>query len=203
MPSLRSEPTSFTPQSILKTSKSIFNVSTLQRAYMSVDLLPYYSLKTDKFITTLEEEIHYAEKYMQIEKIKYGKKFDYDFEIDNGLESCSIVKFTLQPILENCVEHGFKKLGSRQGMIILKAFKNGENLIISITDNGIEMTDEEIKKAAETVSSENSLLSGKHIGLANVNQRIKLLFGEQYGISPERKEQGLSVTIVQPIRFSQ
>ena len=56
---------------------------------------------------------------------------------------------------------------------MLKAFSDGENLIISITDNGIGMTDDEIKKAAETISSENSLLSGKHIGLANVNQ-IKL-----------------------------
>ena len=158
----------------------------------------YYSLKTDKFITSLDEEILYTKKYIQIEQIKYNDKFNFDFEIDESVKNCKIVKFTLQPILENCIEHGIKKLKDQNGMITLKAFKDKEVLRIVITDNGVGISTQKFTELNNKLKS-SDIPTGKHIGLANVNQRIQLIFGKEYGVKVFPLNQGLKIELTQPI----
>ncbi|MBQ7959999.1 MAG: histidine kinase [Clostridia bacterium] len=158
----------------------------------------FYSLKTDKFITSLDEELAYTRKYIQIEQIKYNNQFNFNFDIDESVKDCKIVKFTLQPILENCVEHGIKKLKDRKGMIQLKVFKDKELLHIVITDNGTGITPQKLEELnAKLISSE--IPTGKHIGLANVNQRIQLIFGSEYGVKVIPLTQGLKIELTQPL----
>lgn len=160
----------------------------------------YYSLQTDKFITTLDEELTYTKKYIQIEQIKYKNKFDFEFDIDESIRNCKIVKFTLQPILENCVEHGLKKLKDRKGMIYLKGFKNDNILNIIISDNGNGIDPQKLEEVNRRLTSDD-VPSGKHIGLANVNQRIQLILEKKYGVKILPLEQGVQINITQPLSF--
>lgn len=160
----------------------------------------YYSLKTDRFIVTLDEEISYAKKYIQIEQIKYNNKFDFEFVIDESIKDCKTVKFSLQPILENCVEHGIKKLKDRKGIIKLKAFRDENTLHLTITDNGIGITPQKLDILNVRLNSDE-IPDGKHIGLVNVNQRIHLIFGKEYGIKVIPLTQGLTIELTQPAKI--
>ena len=158
----------------------------------------YYSLQTDKVITTIAEELTYAEKYIQIEQIKYNNKFDFRFEVDESIKNFKIVKFTLQPILENCVEHGLKKLKDRKGMISLKCFKKDNVLNIIVSDNGNGIEPHKLEELNTRLIADD-LPSGKHIGLSNVNQRIQLIFGKEYGVKILPLEQGVQINVTQPL----
>lgn len=158
----------------------------------------YYSFKTDKFIASLDEELSYTQKYIQIEQIKYHNSFDYEFFVENSVKNCKTVKFCLQPIIENCVEHGIKKLKDKKGKITLKAFEKNGCLHIIISDNGVGMTNDKLEALNKKLKS-NEIPTGKHIGLANVNQRIQLIFGKEYGIAVNPKNCGVEIELTQPI----
>lgn len=158
----------------------------------------YYSLNTDKFITTLDEELTYAGKYIQIEQIKYNGKFDFEFNVPEELKKYKTVKFTLQPILENCIEHGIKKLKDKKGTIKLKAYENNGLLKIVISDNGMGISYEKLCEINKRLSSDD-IPTGKHIGLSNVNQRIQLIFGKEYGIKINKPNEGVQIEITHPV----
>ena len=159
------------------------------------------ALDTNEYFVSFSDEILYTEKYLRIETIKYKNCFDVVWDISPDVSDISVVKFVLQPIIENSIRHGILKLNKlRRGILKLAAYIENDNLIIKIHDNGVGMTEDRLKEVRNNLSS-NDLPNPQHIGLCNVNQRIKLHYGDNYGCSIDSDANGTIVTIVIPISY--
>lgn len=156
------------------------------------------TLNTKNFIITLGEEIEYASKYIEIEKIKSLNSFDVEITIAPETLKCKIIKLSLQPIIENAVEHGFKNLPpNKRGLLSIRSEIKSKTLIITIKDNGEGMSIEKLKTLTQNLVSD-TLPETRHIGLCNVNQRIQLIFGSEYGVNIKSSPEETSVIITFP-----
>jgi two-component system sensor histidine kinase YesM len=151
-------------------------------------------------VVPLYEELSILDDYIHIQKIRYKGKIHFSKNIsDETLLNCSIIKFILQPILENTILHGIQPK-DEAGEVIISVCQDENNLIIDIWDNGIGMSDEKIKKIEKSCDIEEISHLGDSIGLKNVNQRIKLVYGDEYGLKFESKlGEYTKVTITLPI----
>lgn len=141
------------------------------------------SLETENNMVTIEMEIQHAKYYLDIQKTRYKDKFDIVWDIDPNIYSYAIVKLTLQPLVENAIYHGIKP---KQGKSVLtiQGRKFDSFIEIIVLDNGIGMTREDVDALNAHLKVEY-IRENTHIGLRNVNQRIKLVFGEEYGVYVE------------------
>ena len=138
------------------------------------------SLNKGSEILPLKTEIEHVRNYLIIQSMRYAEKFTYDIQIEHEVEQCRIIKLIVQPIVENCIYHGIKKKRG-SGHIRIRAFREDENLIILVEDDGCGMSQEICDKILrDDFEPEN--ISGSGIGVRNVNERIKLAFGEEYGL---------------------
>jgi len=132
-------------------------------------------------LITLREEIEYVKDYLNIVAYRYYDKFKVHIEMEDGVSNCAILKFVLQPIVENAILHGIEPMDG-QGYIAIKCYRDGGDVIITVTDNGVGMSEKVLNRLLkEKPERTKSSLSG--IGIWNVNQRIKLYFGVNYGLS--------------------
>lgn len=139
------------------------------------------SLSKGKNIIPLADELEHARHYMNIQQIRYKNKFTTRIEAREGVEGLYTLKLIVQPILENAIYHGMAG-AEDDGEISVTAFREGEQLVIDVADNGVGMPPE----VAASLLDENrpeAHTSGSGIGVRNVHQRIRLTFGEQYGLS--------------------
>lgn len=136
-------------------------------------------------IVTIAEEMEHAESYLRVQKIRYRNKLDYLFNIDDEIKKSPIVKITLQPLIENAIYHGIKPKTDGPGIICISGSRTGENTIkLSVVDNGIGMSAGKIEEL-NTVLAETRLdleTEGKGYSIRNINSRIKLAFGQEYGL---------------------
>lgn len=150
--------------------------------------------------TTLMKELEYIEAYLSIQKLRFGDRINYDIQYPENLdtERYKILPLLLQPVIENAVIHGLER-PNIIGQISVKILPtNNDKLVIEITDNGQGMTQEKLKEINERINSV-SLDSSTSIGLYNINQRIKLLYGTEYGITfASQQSQGTMVTLTIP-----
>lgn len=176
----------------LATIQNVPNISEMVTSL--INLLRYNLLDTDK-LTSLAEEIEGVKNYIVIQKYRYGDIFTVSYNISENIKSCKILRFILQPIVENAIYHGFENL-SKQGSIIINAYQKNQNLIIEVIDNG---TGPGIENIGENVVYKRSD-SFNGIGLNNIQERIQLYFGPQYGIylGTGAKNKGTVVTITVP-----
>lgn len=128
----------------------------------------------------LREELSLVRDYIHIQQVRYVESFDYICQVPEELLDCTIVKLTLQPIVENAILHGIEPTG-RFGEIEISAYEQDNELFLSIEDNGAGMTPDELARLQSSLSnSSKSALSG--IGVANVDARLKLHYGPGYGL---------------------
>lgn len=139
---------------------------------------------------SIREEIEYIKSYIQIQEFRYFDKFEVIFSIEEDILDYKILKFILQPIIENSIIHGIGPMDEK-GLISVRAYKYDEELIFSVTDNGTGICDDKVEHILKS-SGSSSTFSG--IGIYNVNERIKLNFGEQYGLNIQSVE-GLYTTV--------
>lgn len=138
-----------------------------------------YSLQEPYSPATIGDEISYARSYIDIQKVRYKDKFHVFWEYDEGLESAKAMKLLLQPLIENAIYHGIKeKEGDSQ--IKIKIYRRHPYLHISVIDNGLGIPPHKLARIREDLKYSEHLSS--HIGLINTNKRLKLMYGEQYGI---------------------
>ncbi|ULL15155.1 sensor histidine kinase [Paenibacillus sp. H1-7] len=130
---------------------------------------------------TLQEELQYVRSYVNIEKYKYVEPIDVTMEIENEeLLQCRVLKLMLQPIVENAIIHGITS-AEHGGLVVIRIYKEGQELIIEVTDNGKGMSKEQIEALFEAKSDQaGSRFSG--MGVRNVHERIVRLYGESYGV---------------------
>ncbi|MEC0184187.1 histidine kinase [Paenibacillus peoriae] len=153
-------------------------------AYNLADVYRYASKGSDQEVT-IREELSILIKYLDIVHIRYPKKFESNVRVNEKFMNCPIIKLTVQPIVENAVKYAVEVRGGNAA-IVVNAYEEGRNLIIEIADNGPGIPEErlaELRNQFHGSPSSEVTFRGESIGLANVHARIRLKYGEPYGIS--------------------
>ena len=144
-------------------------------------------------LISIEKEIEHAKSYLKIQNFRYKNQFTYDFEVDDTCLSYLCNKITLQPIIENAIYHGIDRMVD-EGRIEIRIFPDHEKIVFEVEDNGVGMTEEQCQEILQKDSGDKA-----GIGIKNVNDRIKIYFGEEYGITIRSElDEGTCVTITMP-----
>lgn len=138
-----------------------------------------YSISRREELVTLAEELEHVKKYLNIQKIRFEDKLSVMVDVQEDILNVCVPKLTLQPIVENAIVHGLSDHTGVGKVRIIGARSDGE-VELKIEDNGCGMPAEKIK---ELIEKPGETRSGRSIGVSNVNMRIKLYFGERYGLS--------------------
>ncbi|HIX91039.1 MAG TPA: sensor histidine kinase [Candidatus Agathobaculum pullicola] len=124
----------------------------------------------------IAKEIEHAESYLQIQKYRYKNQFTYAFDVDPACLNYYCNKITLQPIIENAINHGLDLLVD-EGRITVQVRQDGEDIVFDVRDNGVGMSDELIQSILQHGPDDRT-----GIGIRNVNDRLQIYFGKQYGL---------------------
>ena len=154
------------------------------------------SLSKGKNIITVKDEVEHVRNYLMIQNMRFKNRFEYSIDVDEKVLSYSSLKLMLQPLVENAIYHGMEFMDG-DGEIDVKVFKDDDSLYFTITDNGLGMSEDMV----ETLLSKDFVPSkkGSGIGVKNVNERIKLYFGSEYGLKVESEpDEGTKITIHLP-----
>jgi len=154
------------------------------------------SLSKGKNIITVKDEVEHVRNYLMIQNMRFKNRFEYSIDVDEKVLSYSSLKLMLQPLVENAIYHGMEFMDG-DGEIDVKVFKEDNSLYFTITDNGLGMSEDMV----ETLLSKDFVPSkkGSGIGVKNVNERIKLYFGSEYGLKVESEpDEGTKITIHLP-----
>lgn len=154
-------------------SKSLINLASFFRNTL-----------TSGYFVSIENEINYTKEYVNILALRYGDLFDIEWDIDESILSYTIIKICLQPIIENAVYHGIKQKNDK-GLIKIKGLCDDNNIILIVSDDGVGIEKDDLDELNKTLSETSFTNEKSHIGLSNVNQRIKIIFGDSYGIHVE------------------
>lgn len=154
-----------------------------------------FSMKMNQRFVTLGQEIEYLELYLSLQKIRYQDQITLDIQVAPQLTEMSVLKFTLQPLVENCIMHS----GRMPLHISIRAEAVNDLLKITIRDNGHGVSEEKLAEIQDRLVQPHAKYSG--IGISNVERRIKLYYGKRFGIRlSTMAEGGLEVTVTFPIR---
>ncbi len=149
----------------------------------------YVLENTGTSFTSLKKELEHIENYLSIQKLRFGSRINYSMRFSDGLkpEEYRILPLLLQPVVENTVVHGLDAVeeGGQIGMEIL--LTDSENLTVTVSDNGHGMSEETLERIREKLNTPDLNLQTS-IGLYNINQRIRLCYGEDYGMQIESRE---------------
>lgn len=150
------------------------------------------SISNDREQVTISEEVDYVKSYLTIQKMRYKDKLEYSIDVSPEISKVKIIKFALQPLVENAIYHGLKYKETK-GNLILKGYKEGEKACIIIEDDGAGIPPE-IK--AHIFEEQKREKGRKGVGAPNVQKRIQLYYGPEYGLTYKDREGGGTVVIV-------
>ena len=155
------------------------------------------SLSKGKSIITVRDELEHVRNYLMIQHMRFKNKFSYEIQAEEAVLELSSLKLMLQPLVENAIYHGMEFMDG-DGEIILRAWKEDAELYFEVSDNGLGMTEEQVERLFSS-STHVASNRGSGIGVKNVNERIKLYFGEQYGLTIDSEpDEGTRVRIHLP-----
>ena len=195
------------PHFLYNTLETINYMLLIDERYEESKLVTYlgdllrYSIKKGEDSVSLEEDIEQIEKYLYIQKARFGDRLSYELFIDSSTRNCQILKFLIQPLVENSIIHGIEaKRGN--GIVKISSTLLDNCLHILVEDNGIGMSEEQLDKiliedTAHVVDRRNTKL-----GVNNVNRRIMKYYGDNYGLKVSSKiNNGTKIVIVLPHTF--
>lgn len=157
------------------------------------------SLSNGKNIIPVKSEIDHVRNYLMIQHMRFKNKFSYSIEVSDEVLNLASIKLMLQPMVENAIYHGMEFMDG-DGEIEIKVWREEDILYFTVKDNGLGMTKE---RMLEVMTGESHVPSskGSGIGVKNVNERIKLYFGEEYGLSiVSEPDEGTLITLRLPAR---
>lgn len=194
------------PHFLYNTLETISSIAAVKQVFVVCDIcgklgeIFRYSLgKNYGELVPLEQEMTHIKNYMFIQKIRYGDRLQVFYNIDVDAAHVHIPRFILQPIVENAISHGLSNLTS-VGTLEVSAFEKKDRLYIEIEDDGEGMVREKVAEITRFINTAKPVEGKKNIGIRNVNQRIKLAYGEAYGITIRSAPyQGSRFTIQLPI----
>ena len=170
-----------------KNKEAVFMISELAK-------LLRISLSKGRTIIKISDELQHSKSYMNIQMVRYKERFKIRFDVDDEINDYCIVKLVIQPILENAIYYGVGDIDIDDGEIVVTGKKINDDIFITVEDNGMGMREEVV----ENILKDNSKTPkhGSGVGVINVHSRIKLMFGDQYGLSVESEaDEGTKVTI--------
>lgn len=155
-----------------------------------------YNVKGSRFVS-LKTEVEMVKAYLEIQRIRFHDCFSVEYEIERQIEQVRIVKFILQPIVENIFEHGFT-MDENDNKIWIKAFKCENDIVILVKDNGCGIDSEKREELNRILCERTRRISyideeEKSIGINNVNTRIKNYYGEKYGVKVNKADKGTEI----------
>ena len=156
------------------------------------------TLSVDTDFITLKEEFESTEKYLVLQQIRYGDKIHYECEMGAETERCLVPALIIQPIVENAIFHGIEAK-EEAGLIIVESVVSEGALLITVSDDGVGLDEKELARMTAQFG-EREYQSERSIGILNVLNRIKINFGEEYGLTLESEPGiGTSVTMRLPV----
>ena len=169
-------------------------ISTMVKA-----LAKYYRicLSNGHDVITIREEVEHIRNYMIIQNMRYDNIIGSEIVVESQVEESLIPKLTLQPLVENSIYHGMKVKEGKTGTLYLTAYKEGDEVVIKVSDTGTGMSQEQIDEMNEQLSRYEDSFG---YGVRNVNKRIELLFGEGYGLYYQKNDSG-GVTVVIHLQY--
>ncbi len=158
------------------------------------------SLSRGKSIIRVSDELEHVRSYLMIQHMRFKNKFTYQIQADDDVLEMASLKLMLQPLVENAIYHGMEFMDG-DGEILIRASKKGDELLFSIEDNGLGMCPEQVERLLTDTSHVPSR-RGSGIGVRNVNERIRLYFGEDYGLEIDSEpDEGTRIYIHLPVVF--
>ena len=175
-----------------RTDEAILMVTSLARFFR-------ISLSRGSNIIPIADELEHARHYLTIQKMRYKNKFSAVIAAEDGVEGLYTIKLIVQPILENAIYHGMA-YADGDGEIAVRARRDGEDVVIEVADNGPGMPEEMVERLLDQSYAAAPGTKGSGIGLRNVHQRIRLTFGEEYGLAIHSEpDAGTTVCIRLPV----
>lgn len=200
----------FNTLQIISSMAIVNRVPEIETVSNSLARLIRYSISGEQKTILLKEELKNVTCYLEIQKIRFKKRLSYVIDVEDELLNINIIKLVLQPIVENGIRHGFEDRNGN-GRIEIRGYRKEERIYIYIKDNGRGMSEEEVeglmekineplkrKNINEVKAAEERKMreEGNHVGLRNINLRIKMYYGEDYGIFIKSKPmEGTIVTV--------
>lgn len=129
---------------------------------------------------SISHELMQVEAYADIQNIRFNNRIKLSIDVPQGIRECSIVKIVFQPLVENSIQHGLREQGNGKGNIIIKGTQEGDEIVFTITDDGIGMEEHEV---ASIISEKRS----RGYGIHNINERLVLHYGESARLSYKSK----------------
>lgn len=166
---------------------------------LSCTLQNTLNLGEDNVETTIEKEVALTESYLDIQKYRYPEAFTVNIRCEKGLEYCRVPKTVIQPLVENAILHGVLP-AERPGNILVEICRKEEGLSILVEDDGVGICPENLERFSRGEEIVAEKKGRKHIGISNVRDRIRYLYGENYGMEIRKREGGgTSVLLRMPL----
>ncbi|PRR79163.1 Sensor histidine kinase YehU [Clostridium liquoris] len=182
---------------VIKLMAMISKAENIRKVTDSFMKLLRATFRSKSTFITVREELEYLDNYTDIMKVRFGDNFNIVVNVQDNVKDLYIIKLILQPIVENAIIHGINDI-DREKYITISGFLENGKLIFQVEDNGIGMTEDEIKNVLN--NKENDKTGFNHIGINNVRSRIKLNCGQEYGLKIEsEKNKFTRVTLIHPI----
>ncbi|MGM1045562.1 MAG: sensor histidine kinase [Bacillota bacterium] len=160
-----------------------------------IKVLSFSTRNTQEFVS-IEEEMAFIRSYLELLQLRYYNVFDFEIDVAQDVLQCRTLKFMVQPFVENAVFHGFAG-DSRQFNLSIRVQRAGNDIQFTISDNGMGITEERLNELLKQEMSNAQTMNS--IGVGNVSRRLKLHFGERYGVTIESQEgEGTIVLILIP-----
>lgn len=166
----------------------------IETSYMVTTLAKFYrsTLNKGRNMVTIENEIKHIQAYLDLQYIMNDGTFEVDYRIDESILNLSIIHFILQPIVENAIIHGFAEPNAQGNQIIISVYPENEEIKMIVSDNGVGMS---LQQQKQQLTADNG-----GCGVRNVNDRIKLYYGNEYGMEIESEpNRGTTVTLTIPL----
>ena len=153
------------------------------------------SISNEDEVVPIINEVEYAKSYLTIQKMRYKDKLEYQIDVDSSILYIPLIKLVLQPVIENAIYHGLKYKESK-GLLIIKGFMKDGNAVLQVIDDGVGMDEETL---AHIYDKHKVNYHSNGVGVYNVQKRLKLYYGDDYGITYESKKgEGTTATITIP-----
>ena len=169
-----------------RNDEAVFMISQLAKLFR-------ISLSKGRTVISIRDELQHAQSYMNIQMIRYKSTFSVAFDVDPSVYSYCIVKLVLQPLLENAINYGVEGMDDNGEIRVTGNVENG-TVVLSVSDNGFGMSEEQVRLVL--TDSSRIRKHGSGVGLVNVNNRIQILFGKEYGLKIKSEpDEGTTVSI--------
>jgi two-component system sensor histidine kinase YesM len=160
------------------------------------------SLNKGKDVISIEDELNHVSLYVEIQNMRYSNRLFLEINVDDSIKNCSIPKITLQPIVENSITHGIFAKGDVKGKILITGSINDDYIYLKVCDDGIGIKENDLSTilSPDKIKPSNANSKGSGYGINNINERLKLYYGEDCGLSfSSIYGQGTTVTIKIPM----